>query len=401
MRTSWTCLALSLSLAVVACKQDPSTEVVVEQESDAAKDAVSETGDAGEWDGDESDATDEARESSATSPEPVTVGLEPTARSEQDGGTASSAQLDAVLLSMATGARGLTATSRWAELEGDGTSDGWKKLESLTSLVRSQKRMLLLTIPVVDATLDGRPGPLQATGWDAEATRLSIRALIDRLFSKVGPELRYLSLGLEVDRFVQANAGQREAFLTFATQTVQYANTHINRPQSMQAAVTWSHKAWLAADTPASWAPELLDQSDIVMIAYTPMGDDLRARAADSVHGDLPTMLAAAGDRPLVFASVSYPSSLLIGGSDDAQAHFFDLLFLEVEMRRARLPFVAVSSLHDPEPESCLGRAAAMGQPGSAELYAYWCSTGLRTRDGVAKKAFDSFRSGAAELLEP
>jgi hypothetical protein len=365
-----------------------------------AADVVSEAFNEDAADGDATESSDEARESSTTTLTSVMVGLDPTAQTVLDGGTPQAGQLDAVLLSMATGARGLTATVPWADLEGDGTSAAWKRLESLAGLLRAQKRMLTLSIPAVDGTLDGRPSSLQGAGWDAATTKTAMEAMVDQLYAKLGSELRYLSLGFEVDRYASADPAQRDAFLTFAQDVVQYANTHPNR-ENAQAGVTWSHEAWLSEPTPATWAPGLVGQSDVVMVSYTPLGADLRVGPADSVHGDLPAMILAATDRPLVLTNVSYPSSVLIGGSEDEQAHFFELLFLEVEAHRAKIPFVAVSSLHDPESESCHAKAAAMGQPESLELYVYWCSTGLRTLNGTPKKAFDSFRTGAAALLDP
>lgn len=385
-------------LALSACSSTPSTEIAIPEPTDAADGALDVVD---EDAADEApDASDDVKESSTKPPAPVTVGLEPTPHAVPDGGTAQSSELDAVLLSMATGARGLTATVSWADLEGDETSPAWTRLESLAGLLRSQKRVLLLSIPAVDATVDGRPGSLQGAGWDSATTKAGMQTLVDRLFAKLGPELRYLSLGFELDRYATSDPAQRDALLAFMQDAVRYANTHPDR-ENAQTGVTWSHKAWLSEPTPGTWATGLVKESDVVMMSYTPIGEDLRAGPADSVHGDLPAMVVAAAERPIVLASVSYPSSTLIGGSEDEQAHFFDLLFLEVEAQRASVPFVAVSALHDPEPKSCLAKAAAVGKPGSPELFAYWCSTGLRTLDGQPRKAFDSFRSGAAALLDP
>jgi hypothetical protein len=46
----------------------------------------------------------------------------------------------------------------------------------------------------------------------------------------------------------------------------------------------------------------------------------------------------------------------------------------------------------------CVQYAASQGMAGSAELFAAWCSVGLRRRDGSDKPAFDSFLAGAAAL---
>jgi hypothetical protein len=349
----------------------------------------------------EADVVDEGREAGSSTPAPVIVGLEPTAGGPSDGGTVESKQLDAVLLSMASGARGLTLAVDWADLQGAGAAQVWSRIVAIGSLLRAQKRALLLSIRAVNATLDARPDDLKGKPWGEGSVISEMHALIDELFEAMGAELRYLSVGFEVDRYATNDMVQRAAFVAFAADAVRYANTRPNRPQNLQAAVTWSHDAWLGGEPPKSWAGELVSASDVVMVSYTPIGDDLRARPADSAHGDVPLMLQAIGERSLVFASVGYPSSALIGSSEQNQAEFFRLLFKEVVDARSHIPFAAVGRLHDPAPEECLSKASAQGHAGSAELYAYWCSTGLRTREGNTKQAFDAFRGGAALLLEP
>jgi hypothetical protein len=389
-------------LAASACDQTPSTELVYPPPTDASD--VSTTDAADEVLDDGGMEATEAHESTSTEPAPVIVGLAPTAHSVLDGGTQNSGELDAVLLSFASGARVLTAQVSWADLLGMQSAETWQRLHSLGSLVQTQKKTLLVSLLTVDGVTDKRPSALKTIAWDHPTTIASMHSLLDTLLENLGTELRYLSLGNEVDRYVAAQPGQAAAFLAFAADAISYANTRakvLPAHESLQTTVTWSHSSWTTGALPSPSAAPLLAASEVVMVSYAPMDDQLHAASSDVAHGDLPAMLKAIDGKPLVLASVSYPSSSLIGATEDAQAHFIDLLLLEVTAHRASVPFVAVNALHDPEPEACLARAASMGHEGSAELYAWWCSTGLRTRDGEPKKAFDTFRSGTALLLEP
>jgi hypothetical protein len=394
----WRFALLILAGALAGCDQTPATQLVIPIEPDAQQpkpeggmaDVTETEAEAGQ------DAHDAATVSAA-----VIVGLGPTPQ-VAEGGTGAAEQLDAVLLSMASGARGLTLAFDWEALDGTGAEAEaqWDRLEAMAGVVRTHKRALVLTVRAVDTTQDRRPSALKKLAWDSSAVTDAMHALLGRVFSTLGPELRYLSLGFEVDRYVEANPLQGDAFKAFALDAVQFANTHPNR-QSSRTGVTWSMRGWAAAEPPRTWAPELLDASDMLMVSYAPMTDTYRATPSDAIPADLDQMLFAAEGKPLVITELGYPSSDLIGSSEDAQAEFVGRLLQEVTLRRNAVSFVGWGALHDPAPAWCQARAAACGHPDSLELYVYWCSTGLRTRQGSTKPSFDEFRAGAAGLMDP
>lgn len=394
----WCFACLSLAAAVAGCDPAPATQLVIPIEPDAEQPLP----DAGADDVEEADAEGgpDGRDSSASSSS-VVVGLGPTPQ-VQDGGTGALEQLDAVLLSLASGARGITLQLRWEELDATSPNSAaaWQRLEAIAAVVRTHKRTLLLTVNAVEATLDRRPEHLRKLAWDSTLVTEPMHALVGKVFSKLGPELAYLSVGFEVDRFVEAHASQREEFAVFGLDAMQFANTHPER-KSSRTTVTWSVRGGGRNGSPAGWVPELVEASDVLMVSYAPMGDNFRATPADSIPGELDRMVQLAGGKPLVIADLGYPSSDLIGSSEQAQAEFVARLLQEVEARRSAVAFVGWTALHDPAAQTCQARAAAHGHPDSLELYVYWCSTGLRSRQGVAKASFDVFRAGAAGLMDP
>ncbi|HQP34432.1 MAG TPA: hypothetical protein PLI95_04625 [Polyangiaceae bacterium] len=400
---SWSLAAVVLMLAVAACDPEPASQLVIPPTD----------GDAG-WDGgeleageedvaeQEAEAGDERWDASATGPEPVVVAVEPLPAEADDGGTEQEALLQAALLSMSTGARGMVMTLRWRDLAGESGAVRRVELGQLAGLLRSQKRQLLLTIGVVDGVRDGRPEGLQGASWSSEGTRQALHGLLDELYPALGVELRYLSLGHEVDRYAAAHPQEREALAAFFAEAVTYANAQPNRPQSVEASVTWSHDAWLSEEPLGGWASAVLEAASPVFVTYAPRESDGRAVGADRPHEDLVRVLERTDKRQIVLAEVMYPSSELIGGGEAEQAAFLGAVFAEVAAHRARVPFVGIASLHDPDPSMCLSRAEASGNAGATEeMFAFFCSIGVRTRTGEAKDAFEAFAAGAAEFMTP
>jgi hypothetical protein len=338
-------------------------------------------------------------------PQPVLVGLVPNARSDSDGGGVEGTATAALISAMSAGARGLVLSYTWSELasDGDAAQGAWSELATIAKVARQQGRGLLLDIRTVDSTLDGRPPELagsSAPAWDSAETVDAIQVLIDRLFQPemVGTELRYLSLGFEFDRYLDANPSQREPYARFAAKVIDSVSRNVNRPAHMQPGVTWSKDGW--RNGLPDWATSLVAASDVMMLSYAAQDDSHHAMSPDAARAELEKLVIEAG-KPVVLQQVSYPSSSLIGGSEQMQAQWLQELFGLVATRRASIPWVAVHALHDPSPARCLSQAQAQGLPGSAEVYAYWCSTGLRARDGTPKAGFEAFVAGAATFLEP
>ena len=187
--------------------------------------------------------------------------------------------------------------------------------------------------------------------------------------------------------------------MSFAADAVEYANAQPNRPESVEAAVTWSHEAWASEDPPSLWAGDLLDKSGAVFLTYSPISAEGMAVPADRPKVDLAVLLERIDPRPMVLTEVSYPSSALIGGAEGAQAAFLMAVFEAVGTRRARIPFVGIASLHDPEPSECVERAESAGKVGLTEqLFAFYCSSGGANAPGRAKASVRIVPAGGSEL---
>lgn len=381
----WGCSSTPDTQIVVPPEDAGATDVVVdvpEDVIDAAQDMGPEAGDA------EVDA----------SVRPVVVGLHSTPAAAGEGGTEEAAQMDAVLVALAAGARAVVVEVNWADLPL--TSGDWARLGALGSYLAAERKHVLLSLAVVDARADERAPELQPHPWSSLVVEQGMQDLIDRLFATFGTELAYVSLGMEVDRYLSSSPSQASAFAGFMVQALTYGREHPNRPEQASLGVTWSSESWTSGEE-NSLRDALVEVSDVVMLAHDGLDEAKRVRTPGESIAHLRKAVEAIEAKPVVLHRVSYSTSSLIGGSKLGQAAFVTDLFELVQEHRERIPFVGVATLHDPSLESCSRYAQARDPTSSAELYAFWCGVGLRTRQGQSKEAFSAFLSGAPGFWAP
>lgn len=398
-------VAIACCGAGLSCISEDRPEVVLPPGLDAGQEAsLQEREDAEEPEGGQDASIEGAAIDGDAETLTTTPGLVPTARDATDAESPAELRSEALLMAVSAGARGIVVERDWSALtdaSGAPSSQAWAELEAIASFLRERRVEMLLQVRIVDTTIDRRPSGIASSAWNLSATRTAMHALIDRLYATCGEELRTLSLGEQLDVYVQRHPAQASAFTQLAAEALEYAKTHPNKPSLTQVGWTWSAAAWLPPNAGIDSANALLSGSDIVALSYYPLDVTLHARPPSVVAGDIAILVDRIKDKPIVMQHASYPSSALIGGSEDAESQFVEGLFASVQTHRDRFAFVGIASLHDPAPEECLRFAAAQGLPASAELFAFWCSTGLRQRDGTAKAAFASFVAGASASLGP
>ncbi len=389
-------MAFVATLLVWGCSSNPETQVIVPPEDAGNAEVVSDVEqDVVDADQVVPDAMDAGAEESVW---PVIVGLHSTPGVEGDDETVGAAQMDAVLVALAAGARAVVLDVRWADLPL--TAEAWARLGSLGTYLAAERKLLLLSVATVDARADQRPVGHQVHAWSSVMVQQAMHDLIDRMFATFGPELAYVSLGMEVDRYLAANPSEALAFTGFMTQALTYGREHPNKPQGTSLGVTWSTEAWAKGEE-SLHRGALVEASDVVMLAHDGLDEAKLVREPGESIVHLREAVEVIDDKPVVLHRVSYSTSKLIGGSRAHQSAFVTQLFDLVREKRARIPFVGVATLHDPSLESCSRFVQARDPANSEELYAFWCNVGLRTRQGEAKEAFSAFLSGAPAFLSP
>jgi hypothetical protein len=332
---------------------------------------------------------------------PVALGVTPIAEDAADA--APSDQTLAELETIAAGSRARSLVVRLdALLDATGApSDAtFDDLATTAALYRARGDSLLFSIALVDRSEDARPAELQSS-WNSPELASTIEAVIDRAYDTFGSELRYLSFGTEVDRFLSlASEQDRSAFSSLVESCLNYARTRSKRLPSTAVGVTFSAQALL--DPPLAEITQLLSRSDAAIVTDYPLDANFHAQSVSAAIADLEQLSDKVEqgnpNQPLVIEELGYPSATSVQSSPEQQQKFYQALFDALASRRARFPFVNVYAVRDSDESECERQAATFGGAGDALLIAARCSLGLKTAD--AAEAGDA-SSGVAASADP
>ncbi|MCA9630838.1 MAG: hypothetical protein KC766_24380, partial [Myxococcales bacterium] len=195
-------LLLAVTGVCTAC-DGADAEVVSKPVTDAGTDARAPRD--AETDGPSTDGgEDAALDAPADAPTPaVRIGVEPEPRAGDEGFDA--ALRIAQLESLSAGSRAVSIDVRWDELMNDELELRAASLASLGArirLVRDSGAKLSLCLALVERAVDARPS--SDLGWNTTGMTNAVRRVIDAVLELAGDELRFLSLGLESDRYFRA-----------------------------------------------------------------------------------------------------------------------------------------------------------------------------------------------------
>ncbi len=400
-------LALLVTGACVACNGSDA-ELVNEPSEDAGAD-TSAPRDAA-TDGMPKDASsDVVVDAPSDAPKAsVRVGVEPEPRvgDEEPALALRIAQLE----SLSAGSRAVAIDVRWDELVDDQLQLQDAALDALKrriQLLRDAGATLSLCIALVERAVDARPS--NALGWNTSSMRSAVRVVIDAVLDLTGDELRFLSLGLESDRYYRAlPQALRAGFVQGMQSALDYARSHPSLPPLAKVGIGLTYDGWHGPASPfATW----IRSSDALVVSYVPLDAGLVPEPPSVVVSDLDTVYNSLVEIydggavvPIVLHRVGYPSSFEASATQEQQRTFYASLFQALEGRRGRFPFVSVYGLNDPAPQRCADFRLTLGgdalaHPERAE--AVYCSLGLHDRDGVAKPAWGEMLAGLATFASP
>src|SRR3974377_1444790 len=215
--------------------------------------------------------------------------------------------LDAANLVISAGARGTVLTFAWNQLE---TAPGTYSLSTLqNSVTYSSSRGfdVYVGIQVINTIAKATPSNLLTVAWDDAQMESRFHSLIDAIRPTLTPQVRYLSIGNEVDVYLDAHPAEWAGYQTFYDNAVAYV--HQTLP-GIQVGVTTT---FTGASGPArANAIQLNNMSDVWIFTYYPLGSGFVPNGPQSPLADFPTMLALAGNRPVVLPEVGYPTSSVL-----------------------------------------------------------------------------------------
>ena len=295
--------------------------------------------------------------------------------------------LDAVEAVRTSGARGAFESASWSDLA---TSSGLAKLVDALTSAQQRSDVVLLTLKVLDTNNRTTPPDLASLAFDAPEVERRFHALIDTLKPHLGPKVRYLSIGNEVDVYLAANMKAFDAYARFYADAVTYVHTTL---PGVSVGVTGTFEG--SRGDFAGKMAQLNRSSDVVVMTYYPLGPRFVPRPPSTAQPDIAQMLTIASGRPLVLQEVGYPSAARLSSSEGAQGEFATQVMAAWHAAGAKIPLLNWFALGDLTAEVCDTFTRYYALPGDANFAAYLCSLGLRRVDGVPKASWQAFLTAA------
>lgn len=294
-------------------------------------------------------------------------------------------------LASSAGARGALITSTWKDLEPIAGALDVSSFVDQIEYAKSRMPATFVGIQLINTVAKEVPADLADTAFDAAAMRTRFRALIDALATALPGKITYLSIGNEVDGYLEAT-GQWAQYRSFYEDALDYVHTKM---PGVRVGVTGGYDG-VVGSLHAQMAA-LNTRSDVIMLTYYPIGTDFQVGAPTIARTAFPAILAAAGGKPVLLQELGYPASPLLGSSDAKQAEFFaDAIDQWSKIDGARMPFVNLFLLHDFTTEECDLLGQYYGIPNNAQFEAFLCTLGLRLADGTPRPAWQAVVTAAS-----
>ena len=294
------------------------------------------------------------------------------------------------------GARGQLITATWKELEPTPGAIDVSSLVGQLDYGGDREPTIYVGIEVINTVAKEVPTDLADSTFDAATTRARFHALVDAVAAALPARITYLSIGNEVDGYLQST-DQWASYRAFYEDALDYAHTKM---PGVKVGVTGGYDGVVGARRAQMAA--LNTRSDAIMLTYYPIGTNFQVDAPTIARTAFPAMLAAAGNKPVVIQELGYPASPLLGSSGAMQAAFFtDAINQWSMIDGSRMPYVNLFLLHDFTAEECDAFGDYYGIPNSAQFEAYLCTLGLRLADGTPRPAWSAVVTAAREAGLP
>lgn len=297
----------------------------------------------------------------------------------------------AAALAVGAGAKAVALTYTWKTLEPTSGAIDVSPIQDAVQYFQSQGLQIYLGIQVINTVKREVPPDLETTSFDDPEFISRFHALLDAVRGVLPEGALYISIGNEVDVYLENNPSQWPTYQTFYEDAV----SHLH--QTMPAVKVGVTSTWGGlAGSDSSEVLELNTKSDVLILTYYPLEGDSQVLPANSPMTDFPRMVSLAGSKPVVLQEVGYPSGTLNASSEQAEADFVTSAFQAWRAQGIHMPFFNYFILYDFDQPTCAALDAYYGVSDPA-FTSYLCTLGLRHSDGSVKPAWNSFVVAASE----
>lgn len=297
--------------------------------------------------------------------------------------------INAIALLDIAGANGSITTKSWKELEPQPTQYALQTVQDeLNFYTRIYDKTEFLGIQPLNTVPREVPTDLASVPFDDPQMIARFNALYDQLAPLMTQNVRYVSIGNEVDVYLENHPDEWEPYRLFFEATAAHVR-EVTPWVQVGTTVTFGgmrhHPDEIAA---------LTAQADVAIITYYPLSDSAQVASPDAPLRDFPEMIERAGSKPVVLQEFGYPSSPVNGSSDSMQAEFVDYVFEAWQANQAHIPYLSYFALHDFTDDTCDMLLQYYGL--NADVFrAFLCTLGLRYANGEPKPAWTRFEEHA------
>ena len=299
------------------------------------------------------------------------------------------AQDAAVALAQGAGVNGVIMTYTWSSLEPTPGHIDLTGLQAGLAYYRQKGMQILLGIQLINTVKREVPSDLETVAFDDPRFIARFHTLLDAVKGALSGSERYVSIGNEVDVYLQSQPAQWPTYTAFYNDAVAYL--HATWP-GVAVGVTTTFGGYSVESKSA--VQTLNAQSDLVILTYYPLQNGTQVQPPTAPATDVPLMLSLAGSKQVVLQEAGYPSGALTDSSEAAQAQFVGNLYQAWHQAGDKMPFLSYFLLYDFDSTTCSSFSTYYGVADPAFL-SYLCTLGLRRSDGSAKAAWSTFGTAA------
>ncbi len=285
----------------------------------------------------------------------------------------------------------------WGQVEvSEGIYD-WSVPDLMLDTLSLEGLRISVVIELIHTSVRGMV-PQDLTGRAFDDTEYMDRAadFAIAVAQRYGDQIDYLSLGNEVNIYLQSNPNDLAPYLA-AFSTIRQAVRTV-RPGLPVGTVIAFHEA-INSDR---WgAIEAFKRGDFLAYTYYPHDSGFRYDiATDGFGAILERMISVSGHKPFIVVENGFSSSPALGSDEGRQAQYMRDTFDALSEHRQEFNWHIWFSFHDLLPETCADLAQSFfpydPDPADSDVSAwntfqeYLCTLGLRRNDGTPKQAWQA-----------
>jgi hypothetical protein len=283
------------------------------------------------------------------------------------------------------GIDGAAVSVKWDEFE----SQNGKPLDEGLGIMKLIGQEGMITIASLDTVKRRLPPDIMEKAWDDPSVLERWTKFLAGIVPKLGKQVRWISLGNEVDGYLASRPSEVESYLRFLAS----GRTAIKKLRpDMQVGVTV-----MCADGQKnpSFIRRLQEGMDVAAFTYYPNASTSSGDLA-SVAKDFDFMIGIAGARQLLLQEIGYPASEAAGGSPERQAQFVRSVFASIDRHEAKIP-LAVYFLQCDFGPGLIGVLEQYYGLSHPSFIAFLSSLGLMDSKGKPRPAWRVFQQEVAK----